>query len=94
MIKTNEEKIEELDDVEKKVIEVIQGESDVEGIYLSDHTKEDLGLDSLDMLEVIMSLEDAYSVDFEKHQDDYIYSGCKVKEIVDIVKENLERKIS
>ena len=52
-------------DIETRVKEIIaeQLSTEAEGITLETSFKEDLGADSLDLFELVMALEDEYSVE-------------------------------
>ena len=49
----------------EKVIEIIQEQLNLEGVAITEDSsfKDDLGADSLDLFELVMALEDEYSVE-------------------------------
>ena len=49
----------------EKVIEIIQEQLNLEGVTITEESsfKDDLGADSLDLFELVMALEDEYSVE-------------------------------
>lgn len=55
----------------------------------NDHLEIDLGLDSVDFVDALMVLEDAFEVEFEKEEEESINT---VKDIVNLIKLKLEGK--
>ena len=61
----------------------------VEDLCENDHLEIDLGLDSVDFVDALMVLEDAFEVEFEKEEEESINT---VKDIVNLIKLKLEGK--
>ena len=77
-------------DLEKKVIELVAEAAGFrpEEVAL-DHNYEDLGLDSLDAVELVMAIEDEFELEIS---DDEAEKFCKVTDIVDWLKKAKEPK--
>ncbi len=73
--------------VEKKVKEILADQlgADVTKITLDTNVATDLGADSLDLVEILMSLEDEFGVSIP---DEQIAEIKTVKQIVDFVEAN------
>lgn len=75
-------------DILEKVAQIIADEltCDIEDITPETHLADDLGADSLDAIELIMSIEDEFDVEIE---DDDLQSVQTVQDIIDILENNL-----
>ena len=64
-----------------KVVEIIARQLQIDTDMIDEHTKimEDLGADSLDVVEMLMNLEDAYSVSIPDDE------AVKIKTVGDVV---------
>lgn len=74
-----------------RIIEIVSLLSDIPENHIKPnyHLINDLGLDSLNILEVIMSVEDNFDIYLDKYDDEMIYNGCTINEIAAIVDEYL-----
>ena len=72
----------------KEILEVIINKiksiKGVENISLPDRYKEDLGFDSVDMLELVLSLEEEFHISFS-----HPFIVLTVQDTVDFIKDNI-----
>ena len=76
-------------EVNDKVIEVLSGFDKIapENVSLEAHFINDLGLDSLDIVEIVMNFEDFFSVEITDNELETIFSG---KDAADMIGRKLE----
>lgn len=70
----------------EKLIEIVEEQLNVEGKEITEKTnfKEDLGVDSLDLFELVMALEEAYGIDIPS---DDLENITTVGAVMDYLKE-------
>ena len=70
----------------EKVIEIIQEQLNLEGVTITEESsfKDDLGADSLDLFELVMALEDEYSVEIPS---DDLQNMMTVGDVMNYLKE-------
>ena len=70
----------------EKVIEIIQEQLNLEGVTITEASsfKDDLGADSLDLFELVMALEDEYSVEIPS---DDLQNMMTVGDVMNYLKE-------
>ncbi len=70
----------------EKIKEIVAGQLDVEAEKVTTQTnfKDDLGADSLDLYELVMALEDEYSVEIPAEDLEKIHT---VQDVMDYLKE-------
>lgn len=69
--------------MEQKVIKIIEEHTDSRDIKATDRLREDLGADSLDVVEIIMEIEEEFDIEIE----DEVFEEMKtVQGIIDYVK--------
>lgn len=66
----------------EKVKEILINELDVDEVKLENKIQEDLGADSLDMVEVVMAIEDEFNIEIAEEDTVNIKT---VKDIVDYI---------
>ena len=73
----------------KKVIEIVADKNDmkVENVLPESRLREDLGVDSLDQVEMVMEIEDAFSVKFEDAEMEKIVT---VQDAVELVEKKMK----
>lgn len=74
--------------IESKLIEIIceQLGLDAEEVSMDANIRDDFEADSLDMVDIVMSCEDEFAVEFpEDSMDDFIY----VKDVVEFIVKNI-----
>ena len=74
----------EQNDILEIVINKIKTIKDIEVISLPDRFKEDLGFDSVDMLELILSLEKEFNISFS-----HPFIVLTVQDAVDFIEDNI-----
>lgn len=74
----------EQNDILEIVINKIKTIKDIEVISLPDRFKEDLGFDSVDMLELVLSLEEEFHISFS-----HPFIVLTVQDAVDFIKDNI-----
>ena len=76
-----------MDDLEQKVKKIIAEQlgKDVEDIKNEASFIEDLGADSLDTVELVMALEDAFKVQIPDEQQEYLRT---VQQAIDFIRAN------
>lgn len=82
-----------MEDLNNTVIKIIAKElrKDINIITLDTKFVDDLGADSLDMMEVIIGLEDEFGIDFDKKD---VESGITVRDIVNEIEKLVNQKQS
>lgn len=75
------------DDIEQKIMAIVAEKITADGIFVTTATVHDLGLDSLDLIEMVLEIEDSFNCQIddakieqlETIQDiiDYVYGICK-----------------
>jgi len=76
------------EEVESKVKNILMSVGSLKSeIELEDKLQEDIGMDSLDTIEIVMSLEDNYKITIS---DDDIEKIETVGDVVDYIKEKVE----
>jgi acyl carrier protein len=82
-----------MEDLNNTVIKIIAKElrKDINIITLDTKFVDDLGADSLDMMEVIIGLEDEFGIDFDKKD---VESGITVRDIVNEIEKLVDQKQS
>lgn len=70
----------------EKLIEIVEEQLNVEGKEITEKTnfKEDLGVDSLDLFELVMALEEAYGIEIPS---DDLENITTVGAVIDYLKE-------
>ena len=73
----------------KKVTEIVADKNDmkVENVLPESRLREDLGVDSLDQVEMVMEIEDAFSVKFEDAEMEKIVT---VQDAVELVEKKMK----
>ena len=71
-------------DIVETIVNKIKTIKQVDGVSLSDRYKEDLGFDSVDMLELILSLEEEFHISFS---DPFIV--LTVEDTVNFIKDKI-----
>ncbi|MBR5521290.1 MAG: acyl carrier protein [Oscillospiraceae bacterium] len=74
--------------IESKLVEIIAEQLglEVEEVSLDANIRDDFDADSLDMVDIVMSCEDEFSVEFpEDSMDNLVY----VKDVVDFIEKNM-----
>lgn len=71
-------------EVEARVLEVVKAfdKVDIDKVQLESHFVNDLGLDSLDTVEVVMAIEDEFAIEIPDQDADAIHT---VKQAVDYI---------
>ena len=82
-----------MEDLNNTVIKIIAKElrKDINIITLDTKFVDDLGADSLDMMEVIIGLEDEFGIDFDKKD---VEAGITVRDIVNEIEKLVNQKQS
>ena len=77
--------------IEERVIQVVAEQLGIKEneVKFESRFVEDLGADSLDTVELIMSLEDEFSIEISDSEAD---NAKTVKEVVDYIENKLEKK--
>lgn len=71
-----------------KLKEILRRELNVPGSYISEYAELafDLGADSLDIVDIVMSIEDAFHIDITNEEKDALHT---VKDCIDLVARKL-----
>ena len=72
----------EIENIEKSIKEVLSNKLHIEEIKLEDNLKNDLGADSLDLVETIMDLESVFDIRISDNEAETIHT---VKDAVEVV---------
>ena len=71
-----------------RIKEILRRELNVPGSYISEYAELafDLGADSLDIVDIVISIEDAFHIDITNEEKDALHT---VKDCIDIVERKL-----
>lgn len=72
------------EEIEEMVLEVVSGQIGLpaSALSISNHLMQDLGADSLDRIELIMTIEELFGTKFS---DDIVSSLVKIEDVVDAI---------
>ncbi|MCQ2523185.1 MAG: acyl carrier protein [Lachnospiraceae bacterium] len=73
----------------EKIVEIIKEQLNIDDVEITEETsfKDDLGVDSLDLLELVMAFEEEYDMELEPEELEGIHT---VGDVIEYIKSNVE----
>ena len=73
----------------EKIVEIIKEQLNIDDVEITEETsfKDDLGVDSLDLLELVMAFEEEYDIELQPEELEEIHT---VGDVIEYIKNNVE----